>query len=60
MGATRIKLANSGTVFCFDLLDRLSEVSKNLAAAGVVIFSIAEIDGDVENYFISLLGGASL
>lgn len=60
MGATKIKLANSGKVFCFDILDKLTEVSKNLAAAGVVIFSITEVDGDVENYFISLLGGATL
>ena len=60
MGATKIKLANSGTVFCFDILDKLTEVSKNLATAGGVIFSITEVDGDVENYFISLLGGATL
>ncbi len=57
MGIENVKLANNGTVYCYDLVNRLSEISKKLAENGIVIFSISANEGDIENYFISLLGG---
>ena len=57
MGIENVKLANNGTVYCYDLVNRLSEIGKKLAENGIVIFSISANEGDIENYFISLLGG---
>lgn len=57
MGAEKIKLAQNGTIYCFDLLNKLPAISKTLAENEVVIFSISFVEGDIENYFISLLGG---
>jgi ABC-2 type transport system ATP-binding protein len=58
----KLKLADfatfpNNTIKLYEMTDKAQTVSKELAVGGVLVMSIEYHDNDLENYFISLMGG---
>ncbi|MDD4839735.1 MAG: ATP-binding cassette domain-containing protein [Clostridia bacterium] len=49
----------NNTIKLYEMTDRAQTVSKELAVGGVLVLSIEHQDNDLENYFVSLMGGTN-